>query len=82
MAVYRLTDRIFSRQWRRNKDYAEREIRRLARRRGLLMNIRKQTVQVLDPKTHKVVANFQEVPVGEAPAVSERLRNLAALKVG
>lgn len=77
--VYRLTDRTFSRLWRRSKDYSERELRWLARKRGLKTAVHKGTLQVLDLKD-KVVANFQQVnePVAES-APDERLKAYAAL---
>ena len=80
MAVYRLTDRKFSRLWRRSKDYSDHEIRYLARKRGLKISAHKQVIQVLDPKSQKVVANFKEVaPAMEADNRSERSRLLGAL---
>jgi hypothetical protein len=80
MAVYRLTDRKFSRLWRRSKDYSDHEIRYLARKRGLEISAHKQVIQVLDPKSKKVVANFQEVAQAlEADNRSERSRLLGAL---
>jgi len=82
MADYRLTDRKFSRVWRRNKNYSEREIRRLARKRGLEFTAHKQAIHVLDPKTKKAVANFQAVAVAEAEFGNERTRTLAALRHG
>lgn len=82
MADYRLTDRTFSRLWRRNKTYSEREIRWLARRRGLLFTERDGTIQVSD-KSKKVVANFKLVPEREVePEPSDRVRTLAALRNG
>lgn len=83
MADYRLTDRTFSRVWRRNKTYSEREIRWLARRRGLEFIENKDSIQVRDLKTKKVVANFGLVPEREVePERDERSRNLAALRNG
>lgn len=82
MADYRLTDHKFSRLWRRNKTYSEREIRRLTRRRGLEFSSRGRVIQVLDPKTKKAVANFQAVKAVDAAPVDDRIRTLAALKHG
>jgi len=83
MADYRLTDRKFSRQWRRSKVYTEREIRRLAKKRGLEFFVRKGSIHVTDPKTKQTVANFQAVAaVGEAAPDNERTRTLAALRFG
>lgn len=81
MADYRLTDRAFSREWRRNKTYSEREIRWLAKRRGLEFVENRDTIQVRDLKTKKVVANFGLVPAREVePERDERSRSLAALR--
>jgi len=82
MAVYRLTNREFSRLWRRSKNYREHEIRYLARKRGLETRDRRGVIQVYDPKTNKVVANFQEVAQNESVIGNERSRMFAALKVG
>jgi hypothetical protein len=82
MADYRLTDRKFSRLWRRSKDYSDHEIRWLARRRGLTMSVHKQTLQVIHPKTKKVIANFKEIPKTEAFIGDEKTRLFAALRLG
>lgn len=79
MAVYRLTNRAFSREWRRSKNYREHEIRWLARKRGLETKEHKGALQVIDAKG-KVIANFQEVIEREPPQVSERSRLFAALR--
>lgn len=80
MAVYRLTDRAFSRQWRRSKDYSDHELRWLARRRGLTISVHKGTLQVLDRKG-KAVATFQAVDEpGSAEEVSEKVSLYARLK--
>lgn len=80
MADYRLTDRAFSREWRRNKTYSGKEIRWLARRRGLEFVENTDSIQVRDPKTKKVVANFGLVPEREVELErDERSRTLAAL---
>jgi hypothetical protein len=80
MADYRLTNRTFSRLWRRSKNYREHEIRWLARRRGLEIVDRKGVIQVIDPKTKKVVANFQVMrePIEDAHDAKREL--YAALK--
>lgn len=79
MAVYRLINRGFSRQWRRSKDYREHEIRWLARRRGLEMRSHNRALEVFNPKTGKTVVSFKIAE--EAPReVSERSRLYAALK--
>ena len=59
--TYRLTDRAFSRQWRRNKKYSEKEIRWIARRRRLRVTEHGTTLKVVDPRLNKTVANFGQV---------------------
>lgn len=80
MADYRLTNRTFSRIWRRSKNYRDHEIQWLARRRGLAVRERKGAIEVYDPKTNKAVANFQQVSEAENSRISERTQTLAALK--
>jgi len=70
MAVYRLTDRRFSRLWRRSKDYSDHEIRWLAKRRGLDYRERGNTIQVMDHGT--VVANFLLVPDDQGQRKDQR----------
>lgn len=82
MADYRLTDRKFSRLWRRSKDYSSHELRWLARRRGLEISVHKQTLQIIQPKTKKVIANFKEIPKTEAVIGDEKTRLFAALRLG
>jgi len=82
MAVYRLTNRAFSRLWRRSKNYREHEIRWLARKRRLETRDRNRAIEVYDPKTNKVVANFREVPETESVHVNDRTRMFAALRFG
>ena len=83
MAVYRLMSREFSRIWRRCKNYREKEIRYLARKRDLEIRDRDRMLQVYDPKTKKVVANFQEVVQNElVTGIGERTQMFAALKFG
>jgi hypothetical protein len=60
MALYRLANRQFSRVWRRSKDYSGREVRWLARKRGLNFQERAGIISVTD-KAGKLVAKFQEV---------------------
>jgi len=81
MAVYRLTDRKFSRLWRRSKDYSDHEIRYLVKKRGLALTDHKSMLTVTDPKTRKVVATFQEVPQIQPHEVSERSQTFAALRL-
>lgn len=80
MAVYRLINRGFSRQWRRSKNYRDHEIKWLAQRRGLATRSHNRALEVFNPKTGKTVVSFKEI-VEEAPReVSERNRLYAALK--
>lgn len=79
MADYRLTNRAFSRLWRRSKNYSDHEIRWLARKRGLEMRAHKEKIEVVDPKTGKIVANFQEIKSVKPENISERSRALASL---
>lgn len=80
MAVYRLINRGFSRQWRRSKDYRDHEIRWLARRRGLETRSHNRALEVFDPKTGKTVVSFKEIAEEAPREVSERTRLYAALK--
>ena len=61
MAVYRLTNRRFSREWRRSKDYSDHEIRWLAKRRGLNFREHSAALTVTD-QAGVVVANFTLIP--------------------
>ena len=80
MAEYRLTNRQFSRLWRRSKDYSDHEIRFLAKRRGLEIDDHKSVLTVIDPKNKKVVATFKEVQQAAEPReASDRTRVLASL---
>ena len=85
MADYRLTNRTFSRLWRRSKKYRKHEIRWLARRHDLAVRERNRVIEVYHPKTNKIEANFEQVPdvdVGaDVSRSSDRIRALAALKV-
>lgn len=80
MAVYRLINRGFSREWRRSKNYRDHEIRWLARRRGLETRSHNRALEVFDPKTGKTVVSFKEIAEEARPEVSERSRTLAALR--
>lgn len=82
MANYQLTDRKLSRLWRRGKDYSGREIRWLVRRRGLELVERGDTIQVVEPKTKKVVANFRKIPEADPGTMNDKARTFAALKLG
>lgn len=80
MAVYRLINRGFSREWRRSKNYRDHEIRWLARRRGMETRSRNRALEVFNPKTGKTVVSFKEIAEEAPPEVSERTRSLAALR--
>lgn len=69
MIFYQLTDRTFSRIWRRNKDYTEKQLNLLAKRHGCVLEKFKGGLRV--NKGGKVAANFRAVQ-GEAQA--DRLR--------
>lgn len=79
--TYRLTNRAFSRLWRRSKRYSDHEIRFLCKRRGLTMEEHGDQLTVLNAKKI-VVANFIEVrdTVDSNEKPDERTRALAALK--
>lgn len=57
--TYRLTDRFFSRLWRRNKRYSEHELRWLARKRGLILRLKGDVLEVVHPGTKQVMAHFK-----------------------
>lgn len=82
MAEYQLADRKFSRVWRRSKIYQEKELRWRARRYGLVLRPGKQ-LQIVDPKSNKVVATFNEIAKSETVVKpNPRLEAFAALRVG
>jgi hypothetical protein len=56
---YRLTNREFSRVWRRSKRYSDHEIKWLARKRGFSVRYQETDLQVYDTKSGKTVANFE-----------------------
>jgi hypothetical protein len=58
---YRLTNREFSRVWRRSKKYSDHEIKWLARKRGLLVRDSKDVLTVYDKDTGKTVASFEPI---------------------
>ncbi len=83
MAVYRLINRTFSREWRRSKDYRDHEIKWLAKKRGLAVRNRNRAVEVFDPKRPRhVVVAFKEVDESMPLVVDERIRMFAALRGG
>jgi len=80
---YRLTDREFSRAWRRNKIYSEKDLRWLAKRRGLSVVIDGPALQVVDARLNKIVANFAAIPdtLEHDRHDAQRIQAYAALKV-
>lgn len=80
MTVFKLANKTFSRVWRRSKDYTEAEIRMLSRKRGMLFTKNRDSILVKDKKGN-TVATFQEVRKNAAEPISERSRNLAAIRV-
>lgn len=82
MTFYRLTDRAFSRIWRRNKDYTEKQLMLLARHSGSTLDKTKAGIQV--KRRGKLVANFAAVNVAEdlgvASPMEGRKRLYAALR--
>ena len=57
---YRRTDRTFSRRWRRNKDYTEKQLRWLARRRNCVLDKFKGGLRI--KKGAQTIASFEIVP--------------------
>jgi hypothetical protein len=57
--TYRLTDRFFSRLWRRTKRYSEKELRWLARKHGLTLKLKGDTIEIAHPASRHPVAHFQ-----------------------
>lgn len=79
---YHLTDRTFSREWRRGKRYSKRELRWLARKKGLEFKEHRSTIQLVDQKG-RIVANFAgKAEVGEAVPRHPLAHAFAALVVG
>jgi hypothetical protein len=64
---YRLTNREFSRVWRRSKRYSDHELKWLCRRRGLALRREGKDLKAVDPKTNKVVVRFEPIPVAMLP---------------
>ena len=64
---YRLTNREFSRVWRRSKRYSDHELKWLCRRRGLALRREGEDLKAIDPKTNKVVARFEVIPPEPSP---------------
>lgn len=82
MGSYLLTDRKMSRAWRRGKRYQKKELRWLAKRRGLEMREDGHRLEVYNTKTKLVVANFQEVSDNESIVPNEKSKLFAALRLG
>lgn len=57
--TYRLVDRFFSRIWRRTKRYSEKELRWQARKHGLTLRLKGDTIELTHPATKQVVAHFK-----------------------
>jgi len=64
--TYRLTDRFFSRFWRRTKRYSEKELRWQAKKHGLTLRLKGDTIELAHPATRQVVAHFK----GKADSIS------------
>jgi len=85
MMLYRLTDRTFSRRWRRNKDYTEQQLKMLARHRGCVLEKFHGGIRV--KKGGKCVASFketvrqEEIPENRPASVYAALRNPAQGRV-
>jgi hypothetical protein len=80
MTVYKLTDRGYSRIWRRNKFYTEKQILLVARHQGCQVEKLKLGIRV--KRGDKVVADFKEVIQTEGHVENqhnEKLRLYAAL---
>lgn len=82
MTEYCLIDRAFSREWRRSKRYSRNELRWLARRKGLEFRERRDKAQVVEPRTGRVIVNFDAVPAQESAAPSKINQVLATLALG
>jgi hypothetical protein len=65
MIFYRLTDRFFSRHWRRTKNYTEKQLMLVARHQGCLLEKFDGGIRV--KKAGKVVANFEVIVQPEKP---------------
>lgn len=79
---YHLTDRTFSREWRRGKRYSKQELRWLARKKGLEFVERGGAVKLVN-KLGKAVANFaQKAEESEAVPRHPMAHTFAALVVG
>lgn len=79
---WRITDRVFSREWRRTKVYRKTEIERLARRNG--WKLERLGQNKLRVSRGRETFNFQRVDSpeggGAAPAANERLQAYASLR--
>lgn len=66
--TYKLTDRFFSRIWRRTKRYSERELRWQAKKHGLTLRLKNDLIELSHPATKQVVAHFKGKE-GDVPAL-------------
>lgn len=76
--TYRLIDRFFSRDWRRNKRYSEHELRWLARKRKLAVRLKRDVLEVYHPVTGAVIAHFKGA---EASAPTTAFGKFASAKI-
>jgi hypothetical protein len=85
MTFYRLTNRTFSRRWRRNKDYTEKQLNLLAKHSRSILEKFRGGLRV--KKGDKCVATFEEVehnvdiPEDRQPSLYASLRNPARGRV-
>ena len=78
MTFYRLIDRTFSRRWRRNKDYTEKQLNLRAKHNGCTLEKFRGGIRV--KKGDKYVANFREVVVNEDIPENKQVSLYAALR--
>ena len=78
MILYRLADRRFSRVWRRNKKYTEKQLLLLAKHNACALEKFKGGIKI--KKGDKVVADFDEVAQIEELHENERSSVYAALR--
>lgn len=57
--IYRMTDRFFSRTWRRNKKYSEHELRWLSKRYRLKLDKRGVLITITGPRE---IVHFGAIP--------------------
>jgi hypothetical protein len=79
MIFYQLNERMFSRRWRRGKNYTENDLRHLARRYRVRLEMIEDGIRIT--KAGQPVATFRSVVVEEnKPEPEERVRVYSALK--